>query len=340
MEFTAGQIAAFVGGTVDGDQNVKITNFAKIEDAGNGDLTFLANPKYTHFLYTTGASAVLVRTDFVPESQVQATLIRVADPYETLSQLMTVAQQAMAQMPVGVEQPCYIADGVEIPEDAYIGAFAYVGKNVKLGNGVKIFPQSYLGDNVEIGNDTVVYPGAKIYHGCHIGARCVIHAGVVIGADGFGFAPDAQGRFHKIPQLGIVVVEDDVEIGANTTIDRATMGQTVVGRGTKLDNLIQLAHNTTIGQDTVMAAQAGVAGSTKIGSHCMIGGQVGFAGHITIGDRVQIGAQSGIPKDVPSGSQVMGYPAILVKDFFKQTALLRRLPEIYAAVRNNTKTEK
>lgn len=340
MEFTAAQIASFVGGSVDGDENVKISNFAKIEEAGAGDITFLANVKYTHYIYTTGASAVLVSTDFVPEQSVSATLIRVANPYETLSQLMSVAAQAMMPVPVGKEEPSYVADGVDIPEDAYVGAFAYIGKGVKLGKGVKIYPQTYIGDGVTIGDGTVVYPGAKVYHGCRIGARCVIHAGVVIGADGFGFAPDAEGHFHKIPQLGVVVIEDDVEVGANTTIDRATMGSTVVGRGTKLDNLIQLAHNSAVGSDTVIAAQAGVAGSTKIGSHCMIGGQVGFAGHITVGDNVQIGAQSGIPNNVASGSKVMGYPAIPVKDFFRQAALLRRLPDMYNAIRNIPKSEK
>lgn len=340
MEFTAAQIASFVGGSVDGDENVKISNFAKIEEAGAGDITFLANVKYTHYIYTTGASVVLVSTDFVPEQSVSATLIRVANPYETLSQLMSVAAQAMMPVPVGKEEPSYVADGVDIPEDAYVGAFAYIGKGVKLGKGVKIYPQTYIGDGVTIGDGTVVYPGAKVYHGCRIGARCVIHAGVVIGADGFGFAPDAEGHFHKIPQLGVVVIEDDVEVGANTTIDRATMGSTVVGRGTKLDNLIQLAHNSAVGSDTVIAAQAGVAGSTKIGSHCMIGGQVGFAGHITVGDNVQIGAQSGIPNNVASGSKVMGYPAIPVKDFFRQAALLRRLPDMYNAIRNIPKSEK
>lgn len=340
MEFTAAQIASIVGGSVEGDENVRISNFAKIEEAGAGDITFLANPKYTHFIYNTGASAVIVSTGFTAEYPVPATLIRVENPYETLSQLMTMAAQAMNQTPTGREEPAHVADGVEIPEDAYIGAFAYIGKGVKLGKGVKIYPQAYIGDGVELGEDTIIYPGVRIYHGCKIGARCVIHAGAVIGADGFGFAPDAEGHYHKIPQLGIVVIQDDVEIGANTTIDRATMGSTVVERGVKLDNLIQLAHNTTVGSDTVIAAQTGVAGSAKIGSKCMIGGQVGFAGHITVGDGVHIGAQSGVPNNVESGCQIMGYPAIPARDFLRQSALLRRLPEIYNAVRNIPKSEK
>lgn len=340
MEFTAAQIAAFVGGAIDGDGNVRITNFAKIEEAGPSDLTFLANPKYTHFIYSTDAGAVLVHADFEVEHPVKATLIRVADPYSTLSQLMTVAAQAMAPQPVGVEEPSHVAEGVEVPEDAYIGAFAYVGKGVTLGKGVKIYPQAYVGDGCVIGDGTVLYPGVKVYHGCRIGARCVLHSGAVIGADGFGFAPDAEGRYHKIPQLGIVVIEDDVEVGANTTIDRATMGQTVVGRGTKLDNLIQLAHNTTVGEDTVMAAQVGVAGSTQIGSHCMVGGQVGFAGHIHVGDNVQIGAQSGIAHGVESNQRIMGSPAVDARQFMRQAALINRLPQFADQLRELSRSAK
>lgn len=340
MEFTAEQIAGFVGGSVDGDPKAAVHTFSKIEEAAPGSLTFLANPKYTHHIYTTGATIVLVSNDFTPEHEVKATLVRVANPYETLSQLMTLAAQAMTPRRTGIEQPSFIAEGVEVPEGAYIGAFAYIGAGARLGKNVQIYPQAYVGEGVEIGDDTIVYPGAKIYHGCKVGKRCVIHAGVVIGADGFGFAPDAENHYHKIPQLGNVEIADDVEIGANTTVDRATMGSTKIGAGTKLDNLIQLAHNTEVGEHTVMAAQAGVAGSTKIGNHCMIGGQVGLAGHIHVGDRVGIGAQSGIPADVKPDSKVMGYPAIDAREFMKQAALLRRLPQMYDDLRELKKQTK
>lgn len=322
-----------VGGAVEGNPDAAVSTFAKIEEAGPGAITFLANPKYTHFIYTTGASVVLVSRDFAPEQPVKATLVRVDNPYETLSRLLDLAAAALNPQPTGMEQPSFVAEGVEVPADAYIGAFAYIGAGATLGAGVKIYPQAYVGPGVSIGEGTIIYPGAKIYHGCRIGARCVIHAGAVIGADGFGFAPTADGSYHKIPQLGIVEIADDVEIGANTTVDRATMGATRIGRGTKLDNLIQAAHNTEIGQNTVVAAQAGIAGSTKIGSQCMIGGQVGFAGHITVGDRVNIGAQSGIPHDVASGSTLMGYPAVPAKDFMRQAVYVKQLGDLYARVK-------
>ncbi len=339
MEFKAGRIAALVGGVVDGDPEVCVNTFAKIEDARQGAITFLANPKYTHYIYTTGASIVLVNRDFKPSEPVRSTLIRVDDPYAVLSVLLEYASQAMTPAPVGVEQPSFVAQGVTVPDDAYVGAFAYVADGVRLGRGVKIFPQAYIGHGVEIGEGTIIYPGAKIYHGCRIGARCIIHAGAVIGADGFGFAPLPDGSYHKIPQIGIVTIEDDVEIGANTTVDRATMGSTVIGRGTKLDNLIQAAHNTEIGRNTVIAAQAGIAGSTRIGDNCMIGGQTGFAGHIRVGDRVKIGAQSGIPNNVPDDARVMGYPAVPERDFARQAAYIRRLGELFARVRALEKSE-
>jgi UDP-3-O-[3-hydroxymyristoyl] glucosamine N-acyltransferase len=334
MEFTANQIASFVGGTVEGDGEVKVGTFAKIEEGMPGELTFLANPKYTHYVYDTKASIVLVSNDFAAEHPISATLIRVANPYETLAELMRMVAAATTNLPTGVEQPSFVAEGVDVPADAYVGAFAYVGKNVKLGVGVKIFPQVYVGDNATIGDNTILYPGCKIYHGCKIGKNCIIHAGVVIGADGFGFAPDSEGHYHKIPQLGIVEIEDDVEVGANTTIDRSTLNATRVGKGTKLDNLIQLAHNVEIGNDTVIASQTGVAGSTKIGSNCAIGGQVGFAGHLHIGDRVQIGAQSGVPKNVPSNKTIMGYPATDLGDFYRSVAYIRRLPKLFDDVNN------
>ncbi|MCH5221777.1 MAG: UDP-3-O-(3-hydroxymyristoyl)glucosamine N-acyltransferase [Muribaculaceae bacterium] len=332
MQLTAKIIAQYIGGTVEGDADVSVNNFAKIEEATPGTLTFLANPKYTPHIYTTGASIVLVANDFVAEHPVAATLIRVADPYSALSALMALAAQVLQPSPTGVESACHIADGVEIPDDCYVGAFAYISPGVKLGRNVKIYPQVYVGDGVVIGDDTVLYPGVKVYYGCKIGKRCIIHAGAVIGADGFGFAPDAAGVYHKIPQLGIVEIADDVEIGANTTIDRSTMGRTFIDHGVKLDNLIQIAHNVEVGNDTVMASQVGVAGSAKIGAHCMIGGQVGVAGHLTIGDNVTIGAQSGIPKSVPDGSRLMGYPAVPAGDFARLVALQKKLGNLFSRV--------
>ena len=327
MEISAQQLAALVGGTVDGNANVVINNYAKIEEATPGCLTFLANPKYTHFIYTTQASAVLVRSDFEPEQPVSATLIRVADPYATLAQLLNLVQ---SQQPSkhGVEQPSFVAPDVVVPDDAYVGAFAYISNGVKMGKNVKIYPQVYVGDGVTLGDDVILYPGVKVYHGCKIGNRCILQAGAVVGGDGFGFAPQPDGSYNKIAQIGIVILEDDVEIGANTTIDRATMGATVVHRGVKLDNLIQVAHNVEIGENTVMAAQVGIAGSTKIGSGNTIGGQVGFAGHITVGDNNGIGAQSGIPGNMGSNQRVIGSPAVNAIDFARQVAHMKRLAEM------------
>lgn len=332
MEFSATQIASFVGGSVEGNPDVKISTFAKIEEAGEGAITFLANPKYTHYIYSTGASAVLVKRDFEPQEAVKTTLIRVDDPYATLSKLLELVAQALNPRPVGIEQPCYIAEGVHVPDDCYVGAFAYIGKGAVIGHRACIYPHSYVGPGCQIADDVILYSGVKVYYGCKIGARSIIHSGAVIGADGFGFAPMPDGSYHKIPQIGIVEIGSDVEIGANTTIDRATMGSTVVEDGAKLDNLIQAAHNTRIGRNTVMAAQSGIAGSTSLGQSCMVGGQVGFAGHIKVGDRVMIGAQSGIPKDVPSESRVMGYPAVSERDFVRQTILLKRLPDLIARI--------
>lgn len=330
MQFTANQIASFVNGNVQGDGEVLINTFAKIEEAKPGALTFLSNPKYTHFIYTTQASAVLVANDFVPEHTLNATLIKVPDAYRALALLMQAVDKAVNTHPTGIEQPSFVAENAQIGKDVYIGAFAYVGDNALVGNKVKIYPQTYIGRHVKIGDGTIIYPGVKIYHGCQIGNNCILHSGVVIGADGFGFAPDTDGHYNKIPQLGVVHICDNVEIGANATIDRATMGATTIGRGTKLDNMVQIAHNVVVGEDTVMAAQAGVAGSSKIGNRCMMGGQVGVAGHIVIGDNVQVGAQTGIPKDVPSGSKIMGYPAVDVRQFMKQSACIKRLPELFA----------
>ena len=332
MNITAAQLAALVNGTVDGDANVAINNYSKIEEGTEGCLTFLANPKYTHHIYTTKASAVLVRKDFKPDQPIAATLIRVDDPYKTLADLLNMVSQQTPQKQ-GIEQPSYISEGVNIPEGAYIGAFAYIGKNVKLGKNVKIYPQAYVGDDVEIGDDVTLYPGVKVYHGCKIGNRCIIHGGAVVGGDGFGFAPTADGTYEKIAQIGIVVLEDDVEIGSNTTIDRATMGATVVKKGAKLDNLIQIGHNVEIGEATVMAAQSGVAGSTKIGKYNQIGGQVGISGHITVGDYNGFGAQSGVPNSVGTKQRLLGTPAINALDFARQQVYLKRLPDVFNDLR-------
>ncbi|MCI6893756.1 MAG: UDP-3-O-(3-hydroxymyristoyl)glucosamine N-acyltransferase [Bacteroidales bacterium] len=327
MELTAKQLAELVHGTVDGDEHVKINTYSKIEEAHEGSLTFLANPKYTHFIYSTQASAVLVHNDFVAEHPIKATLIRVEDPYSTLAILLNMLQESLNPRKKGIEQPSYVSEGVALPEDIYLGAFAYIGKGVKIGKGAQIYPQAYVGDNVTIGENVTLYPGCRIYHGCKIGDNCIIHAGVVIGSDGFGFAPH-NGDFIKISQVGNVVIEDNVEIGANTTLDRATMGSTVIRHGVKLDNLIQVGHNVEIGENTVMAAQTGIAGSTKIGKNNMFGGQVGIAGHITIGDNNGIGAQSGIPNNLGSGLRVIGSPVVNALDFARQQVYFKRLPEM------------
>ena len=321
-----------VNGTVDGDGSVEVSTVAKIEEGRPGAISFLANPKYTHYIYETLSSIVLVKNDFVAEHPVKATLIRVEDPYQTVARLLQMVSTMTEPQYAGIEQPSFIAEGVEVPEGCYVGAFAYVGRNVRLGKNVKIFPQVYLGDNVVVGDNTVLKPGVKVYHNCVIGNNCVIHAGTVIGADGFGFAPVTDGSYDKIPQIGNVVIEDNVEIGVNSAIDRATMGSTIVRRGVKLDNLIQVAHNCEIGENTVMAAQVGVAGSTKIGRHCMVGGQVGFAGHITVGDRNMIGAQSGIPNSVGDDNRLMGYPAVEGREFARQAVYIKSLSKLYERV--------
>ncbi|MCI9286225.1 MAG: UDP-3-O-(3-hydroxymyristoyl)glucosamine N-acyltransferase [Muribaculaceae bacterium] len=327
MELTASQLAALVGGSVEGNPDVSVGTFAKIEEGMPGALSFLANPKYTHFIYETKSSVVLVRRDFEPEHEVKATLIRVDDPYATIAKLLEMVSEMTRVEKRGVEQPSFVAEGVEIPADAYVGAFAYIGKGAVIGKGAKIYPQTYVGVGCKVGDDTVLYPGVKVYDGCEIGARCILHSGVVIGSDGFGFAP-VDGHYEKIPQTGNVVVADDVEIGANTTVDRAMMGSTRIGEGVKLDNLIQIAHNCTVGDHTVMAAQAGVAGSAKIGKHCMVGGQVGIVGHISIGDGTQIGAQSGVNKGTEPGARIMGSPAVDMGEYARGLVYLKRIPSM------------
>ncbi|ROT21981.1 UDP-3-O-(3-hydroxymyristoyl)glucosamine N-acyltransferase [Muribaculaceae bacterium Isolate-113 (HZI)] len=328
MELTPQLIASLIDGKVEGDGNVRLTGFAKIEEAAPGYVTFIANPKYSHYIYETEASAVLVSDDFVVERPVSPVLIRVKDPYVALADLMN-AMESTRPRPQGIEQPCFIAEGVVVPDDAYIGAFAYIGKGVHLGKGVKVYPQSYIGENVTIGDGSVIRAGVRIYQDCVIGKGCIIHSGAVIGADGFGFAPRPDGTYEKIPQIGNVVIDDDVEIGANTTVDRATFGSTRIGKGTKLDNLIQVAHNVEIGTGNVFAAQVGVAGSTKIGDFNQVGGQVGFAGHIHVGNMNQFGAQSGIPNNVGDGNRLIGYPAVGLRQFAKTQVYLKRLGELF-----------
>lgn len=336
MEITPGLLASMVRGKVEGDANKVLTGFAKIEEAKPGDVTFIANPKYSHFINTTQAGAVLVGEDFEVGSDNTVTLIRVKDPYSALADLLN-AFESRKPRPKGIEQPCFIAEGVDVPEDAYIGAFSYIGAGCKLGRGVEIFPQAYLGAGVTVGDGTVIRAGVKIYEGCRIGSRCIIHSGAVIGGDGFGFAPLPDGSYEKIPQIGNVEIDDDVEIGANTTVDRATFGSTRIGKGTKLDNLIQVAHNVEIGTGNVFAAQTGIAGSTKIGNHNCVGGQVGFAGHIHVGDRNEIGAQSGIPNNVGSGKRLLGYPAVEAGQFARTQVYLKRLGQLFE---KNSKTNK
>lgn len=332
MEFTAKAIASLVNGTVEGNENIAVSTFAKIEEGHPGALSFLANPKYTHYIYSTQSSIVLVSRDFVPEHEISATLIRVDNPYETVARLLQMVKEATTRLPEGIEQPSFIAEGVTKPEGLYLGAFAYVAAGTQLGKNVKIYPQAYIGENCVIGEGSIIYPGVKIYHGTKIGKNCTIHSGAVIGADGFGFAPQADGTYSKIPQMGIVEIDDDVEIGANTTIDRAMMGSTKINRGVKIDNLVQIAHNVEIGSDTVMAAQVGIAGSSKVGKNVMMGGQVGMAGHITIGDGAQIGAQTGINNSLKGGERYLGSPAISAYKFARQSAMLRHLDKLIERV--------
>lgn len=332
MEFTAVQIASFLSGTVEGDPEVKVYNVAKIEEGGPGMLSFLANPKYAQYLYTTQSSIVLINNDFELQDKVSATLIRVPDAYAAFAQLLGLYQQFM-QSKVGVSSLSFISSDATYGDDAYIGEFAYIGQRVKIGDRVKIYPQAYIGDDVVIGDDTVIYAGAKLYSQTVVGKSCIIHAGAVLGADGFGFAPQEDGSYKKIPQIGNVVLGDNVEIGANTCIDRATMGSTRVKEGVKLDNLIQIAHNVELGKNTAMAAQAGVSGSTKLGDNCVVAGQVGFVGHIHIASNTKIGAQSGIIGSIKKeGEEVMGSPAIPVKDFLRMSVYTKNIEKLVRRV--------
>lgn len=336
MKFTAEQIAGILEGDVEGNPDVEVSKLSKIEEGFEGSLTFLANPKYTHYIYSTNASITIVNKSFVPESKINTTLIKVDDAYKSFSKLLEYYNQVKNNKE-GIEKPVFIADSATYGESIYLGAFSYLGDNVKIGNNVKIFPNSYIGDNVVIGDNTIVFSGAKIYSESIIGNNCVINSAVVIGADGFGFAPNEDGEYKKVPQIGNVILEDFVDIGAATTIDRATLGSTVIRRGVKLDNHIQIAHNVEIGKNTVIAAQTGIAGSTKIGENCQIGGQVGVAGHLVIGNNVRIQAQSGIGRNIKDNETLQGSPSFNYADWNKSYVYFKNLPKI---VKNISEIEK
>ena len=332
MEFTAATIAGFLKGEIEGDPETIVNNVAKIEEGHKGALSFLANPKYEHYIYTTESSIVLVNKSFLPSSEIKATLIRVENAYEAFASLLRLVDQARPRKK-GIHSSAVIEPSAKIGSDVYIGPFAYVGDNCVIGDNSAVYPHSYIGDNTKIGRNCILYSGVKIYHDCVVGEGCTVHAGTVIGSDGFGFAPQSETEFMKIPQIGNVVIEDHVEIGANVAIDRATMGSTIIRKGVKLDNLIQIGHNVEVGENTVMAGQTGIAGSTKIGKNCMFAGQVGIAGHLKIADGTKIGAQSGIPGNVRNENSIlMGYPAIDHLNFLRSAVIFKKLPELKTKV--------
>ncbi len=332
MKFTAQQIAAYLNGEVEGNPNATVQTFAKIEEGTEGALSFLANPHYEHYIYETKSSIVLVNRDFKPTQPVAATLVRVENAYEAVARLLTLYQQS-AQKRTGVHPLAFVAETAQVAEDVYVGPFAYVGNQAVVGKGTQIYPHAVIEERAKVGEDCLIYPNVSVYHDCVLGDRVILHSGCVIGADGFGFAPSADG-YEKIPQIGIVTIEDDVEIGANTCVDRSTMGSTYIRRGVKLDNLVQIAHNCEVGSHTVMSSQVGVAGSTKIGQWCMFGGQVGIAGHATIGDRVYTGAQAGIAGSIPKGNvKIQGSPAIDAKNFARSSVVFKNLPDMAAELR-------
>ena len=326
MEFTAKQIAAYIGGEVVGDESTAVHTFAKIEEGMPGALSFLSNPKYTSYIYDTKSSIVLVNSDFVPERPINATLIKTANAYESLAKLMTL-YESMKPKKSGISPMASVAESATIGENVYIGPFVYIGEKVSVGDNTIIESGASVNDGASVGSDCILYNNVTIYHGCRMGNRCILHAGCVIGADGFGFAPGANG-YDKIPQIGIVILEDDVELGANACVDRATMGATVIKRGVKLDNMVQIGHNVVIDEHSVMSAQCGVAGSTKIGKWCMVGGQTGFNGHIQIGDGVKVGAHSAVPNNVKDGGAVFGYRAFEHTKFVRSSVVFKRLPEM------------
>jgi len=327
MEFSANDIAALLNGKVEGDGNVKVSNISKIDQPIPGTLTFLSNPAYTKYIYTTTASIVIVNKDFKAESSLSCTLIRVDDAYVALATLLDFYTQSKPSK-IGIEQPCFVSSTATVGEQIYIGAFAYIGDKAQIGNNVKIYPQVYIGDNVKIGDDSILYSGVKIYADCSVGSSCILHSGAVIGADGFGFAPNPDGPYTKIEQIGNVIIEDNVEIGANTTVDRATMGSTIIHAGVKLDNLIQIGHNNEIGENTVMAAQVGIAGSSIIERNCVFGGQAAISGHLTVGEGTKIGPKSGVMSSVKPNSVLLGAPALDFKLAMKTFSIIRNLPEL------------
>jgi len=333
VKFTATQIAGILEGDIVGNPDVEVSKLAKIEEGTEGTLTFLANPKYTPYIYSTKSSIIIVNNDFEPDNEITTTLIKVEDAYKAFSTLLHYYNQVKMNK-VGIEQPSYVSESAAYGENIYLGAFSYLGDNVKIGDNVKVYPNSYIGDNVTIGDNVVVFSGAKIYSDCVIGNNCVINSGAIIGADGFGFTPNEQGEYNKVPQIGNVIIEDNVDIGAATTIDRATLGSTVIRRGVKLDNQIQIAHNVEIGKNTVIAAQTGIAGSTKIGENCMIGGQVGIVGHLIIGNGVRIQAQSGIGRNVKDNETLQGSPSFNYGEWNKSYVYFKNLPKIVKQLDN------
>ena len=338
MKFTAEQIAGVLEGEVVGNPNAEVSTLSKIEEGVEGSLTFLSNPKYVSYIYSTQASVTIVNKNFVPESPISTTLIKVEDAYSAFTKVLTFYAQAKIDSKKGIEQPVFMAEDLIYGEGLYMGSFTYIGKNVTLGKNVKIYPNCYIGDNVTLGDNMLMHAGVRVYSETVIGNNCCLHSGVIIGADGFGFAPNAENGYDKIPQIGNVIIEDNVEIGAGTTIDRATMGSTIIRNGVKLDNQIQIAHNVEIGENTVIAAQTGVAGSTKIGKHCTIGGQVGISGHIVIGNNVRIQAQSGVTKNLKDNDIIQGTPAFSYNDFSKSYVHFKNLPKIMVELNELRKT--
>lgn len=339
MQFTAKKIAELINGTIEGDPEVAVSSFGKLEEATEGQLAFFANPKYEEFLYSTNASIIIINTSLELEKKLNATLIRVPDAYSSFAVILTAYSELAKANLTGIQEPSYISPSVTMGENVFIGAFTYIGKDVKIGNNVKIYPQVFLGDKVSIGDNSILYPGVKIHHDCEIGKNVSIHAGCVIGGDGFGYAPQKDGSFVKVPQIGNVLIEDHVEIGANTTIDRSTIGSTIIKSGAKLDNLIQIAHNVEIGMNTVIAAQSGVSGSTKIGNNVMIGGQAGIVGHIQIADGSKINAQSGVGKSIKKpNTAVTGSPAYDYSHALRSQIITRNLPELEKRIKNLEET--
>lgn len=335
MKFTAKQIASFIGGEIIGNENAEIFTFAKIEEGVPGALSFLANPKYAEYIYTTQSSVVLVNKDFEPNGEIKATLIKVENAYESLAKLMMMYEAAKPKK-TGISSLASIAGSAKVGENCYIAPFVVIGENCEIGDNCSIYDGTSIGDGVKIGNDCLLYAHVTVYHDCRIGNSCILHSGSVIGADGFGFAPTADG-YNKIPQTGIVVIEDNVEVGANTCIDRATMGSTIIHSGVKLDNLVQIAHNDEVGSHTAMAAQVGIAGSTKIGQWCIFGGQAGVSGHSTIGDRSTVGPKCGTLGNIKGGERLMGAPAMDAREFIRVTAYMKRLPEMDKKIKQLTK---